>query len=56
MLILLIFVPTLGAVFVACMAEYFDPSLRTTEQTEQELGIPVLFSVPRDQRHELLPK
>jgi uncharacterized protein involved in exopolysaccharide biosynthesis len=51
-----LFLATVGAVLVAFVAEYFDPSLRTSEQTERELGIPVLFAVPRDARAELLPK
>jgi hypothetical protein len=28
--------------------------LRTPEQIEQELGVPVLISVPRGTRHELV--
>lgn len=55
-LIVGLFLATVGAVLVAFAAEYLDPSLRTSEQAEQELGLPVLFSVPRDVRHELLPK
>lgn len=38
---------SLGAVCVAFAAEFLDPSLKTSEQVENELGIPVLFSVPR---------
>jgi uncharacterized protein involved in exopolysaccharide biosynthesis len=45
---------TIGAVLAALVAEYFDRSLRTPEQIEQELGVPVLFSVPRGTRHELV--
>ncbi len=37
----------------ALAAEAFNRSLRTPEQIENELGIPVLFSVPRGTRHEL---
>ncbi|HTM54127.1 MAG TPA: GumC family protein [Pirellulales bacterium] len=44
----------LGAVCVAFLAEFFDPSLKTPEQVEHELGVPVLFSVPRGARQELL--
>ncbi len=44
----------LGAVMTALAAEFFDRSLRTPEQIEQELGVPVLFSVPRGTRHELV--
>lgn len=45
---------TIGALLAALVAEYFDRSLRTPEQIEQELGVPVLFSVPRGTRHELV--
>lgn len=45
---------SLGAVCVAFAAEFLDPSLKTSEQVENELGIPVLFSVPRGAGHELL--
>ncbi len=45
---------TLGAVLAAFIAEHFDRSLQSAEQVEQELGIPVLFSVPRGVRHELI--
>jgi uncharacterized protein involved in exopolysaccharide biosynthesis len=44
---------TAGAVLVALVAEFLDRSLKSPEQVEQELGIPVLFSVPRGTRHEL---
>jgi capsular polysaccharide biosynthesis protein len=43
-----------GAVLVALVAEYFDRSLRSAEQIENELGLPVLFSVPRGTRHEMV--
>jgi uncharacterized protein involved in exopolysaccharide biosynthesis len=42
------------AVLVAFAAEYFDRSITTAEQVEEELGIPVLFSVPRRARNELV--
>jgi uncharacterized protein involved in exopolysaccharide biosynthesis len=45
---------TIGAVLAALVAEHFDRSLRTPEQIEQELGVPVLISVPRGTRHELV--
>jgi uncharacterized protein involved in exopolysaccharide biosynthesis len=45
---------SIGAVLVAFVAEHFDRSLRSAEQVEQELGLPVLFSVPRNVRHELV--
>jgi polysaccharide biosynthesis protein PslE len=45
---------SVGAVCVAFAAEFLDPSLKTSEQVENELGIPVLFSVPRGTGHELL--
>ena len=43
-----------GAVFAAMATEYFDPSLKTPEQVEEQLGMPVLFSVPRDASRELV--
>jgi capsular polysaccharide biosynthesis protein len=43
-----------GAVLLAFAAEHLDQSLKTSDQIEQELGIPVLFAVPRGVRHELL--
>lgn len=49
-------VATLGSVVLAFVAEFLDRSLKTQEQIEDELGIPVLFSVPRGTRHQLLPK
>jgi uncharacterized protein involved in exopolysaccharide biosynthesis len=55
-LMLGLFVATLAALAVPLVIEYFDRSLKTPEQTEQQLGIPVLFTVPRAVRHELLPK
>lgn len=45
---------TLGAVLLAFGAEFLDRSVKTPEQIEHELGIPVLFSVPRGERHDLL--
>jgi succinoglycan biosynthesis transport protein ExoP len=43
-----------GAALTALVAEAFSRSLRSPEQIENELGIPVLFSVPRGSRHELV--
>ncbi len=43
-----------GAVLLAFACDHFDPSLKTTHDIEQDLGIPVLFSVPRNDRHTLL--
>jgi capsular polysaccharide biosynthesis protein len=43
-----------GSVLLAFAAEFFDQSLKTSEQIEQELGLPVLFAVPRGVRHELI--
>ena len=43
-----------GAALSALVAEAFNRSLRSPEQIENELGIPVLFSVPRGSRHELV--
>lgn len=45
---------SLSSVLVAFIAEHFDRSLQSAEQVEQELGIPVLFSVPRGVRHETI--
>jgi uncharacterized protein involved in exopolysaccharide biosynthesis len=47
---------TFASLLVPFAAEYLDRSLKTPEQAEQELGIPVLFSVPRTLRNELLVK
>jgi uncharacterized protein involved in exopolysaccharide biosynthesis len=47
---------TFASLLVPFVAEYLDRSLKTPEQAEQELGIPVLFSVPRTLRNELLVK
>jgi uncharacterized protein involved in exopolysaccharide biosynthesis len=41
------------AVLAALAAEFLDRSLRSSDQIERELGIPVLFTVPRGTRHEL---
>jgi uncharacterized protein involved in exopolysaccharide biosynthesis len=46
---------TLASVCVALLAEQLDQSLKSAEQIEQELGLPVLFTVPRGARHELVP-
>ena len=40
-------VAVLAAFFVALLSEHFDRSLKTPEDVERELGIPVLVSVPR---------
>ena len=53
-LILGLIVATLGSVAVAFIAELFNRSLTTPEQIEKELGIPVLFSVPRGNRNDLI--
>jgi uncharacterized protein involved in exopolysaccharide biosynthesis len=45
---------TLGTVLLAFVAEYLDQSFKTSDQIEQELGLPVLFTVPRGVRHELV--
>jgi uncharacterized protein involved in exopolysaccharide biosynthesis len=45
---------SVGAVLVAFIAEHLDPSVKTSGQVEQELGIPVLLSVPRNGLRELL--
>jgi uncharacterized protein involved in exopolysaccharide biosynthesis len=43
-----------GAVLLAFACDHFDPSLKTPQDIENDLGIPVLFSVPRNDRHALL--
>ncbi len=48
------FVASIGAVLLAFAVEYFDRSLKSPQQIEQELGIPVLLAVPRATRHEML--
>jgi uncharacterized protein involved in exopolysaccharide biosynthesis len=48
------FLAILGSVLLAFICEQFDPSLKTWQQVENELGVPVLFSVPGSRRHELL--
>ncbi|REK18892.1 MAG: hypothetical protein DWQ37_03550 [Planctomycetota bacterium] len=53
-LVLGVLLAGLGAVLVALAAEHFDRSMRTPEQIEQELGIPVLFSVPRGASNEIV--
>jgi uncharacterized protein involved in exopolysaccharide biosynthesis len=45
---------TFASLLVALAAEYLDQSLRSPDQVERELGVPVLFSVPRGTRHELI--
>ena len=50
-----LFLASIASALAALAAEYLDPSLKTAEQAEYELGIPVLFSVPRGVGHELLP-
>ena len=47
---------TLASVLVALVSEHFDQSLKSPEQTEQELGVPVLFSVPRGALNVLAEK
>lgn len=41
---------TAGAVVLAYLAEWFDQTLRTTDQVEAELGLPVLLSFPARKR------
>jgi uncharacterized protein involved in exopolysaccharide biosynthesis len=53
-LILGIAVAVFGSVLVAFGCELFDRTLKTPEQIEHELGIPVLLSVPRRSRMGLL--
>lgn len=42
----------LAAVGVALLAEYLDPTVRTAEQVEADLGIPVVMTMPRNSRFE----
>ena len=41
---------TIGSVALAYLAEWFDQTLRTTDQVESELGLPVLLSLPKRKR------
>jgi uncharacterized protein involved in exopolysaccharide biosynthesis/Mrp family chromosome partitioning ATPase len=41
---------TIGSVALAYLAEWFDQTLRTTDQVESELGLPVLLSLPQRKR------
>ena len=43
---------TLGALTLAFASEHFDRSVKTAEEVERELGVPVLLSVPRHLRNE----
>ncbi len=45
---------TLLSVLVALGFEHFDPSLKSPEQTEAQLGVPVLFSVPQRAQNDLI--
>jgi uncharacterized protein involved in exopolysaccharide biosynthesis len=54
MLALGVFLSTLGAILTALVAEQLDRSLRTPEQIERELEVPVLFSVPRGAPSEVV--
>ena len=47
-------VALIGSIALAIVCEHFDPSLKSPQQIEYELGIPVLLSVPRSRRHVLL--
>jgi uncharacterized protein involved in exopolysaccharide biosynthesis len=53
-LLLGLVVSSAGAVLLAVAADRFDASLRTPDDVERELGIPVLLSVPRATRQELV--
>ncbi|HEY4312730.1 MAG TPA: hypothetical protein VGN12_24990 [Pirellulales bacterium] len=43
---------TLGSLTLAFATEHFDRSVKTPEEVERELGVPVLLSVPRHLRNE----
>ncbi|HVU88289.1 MAG TPA: GumC family protein [Pirellulales bacterium] len=43
---------TLGSLTLAFASEHFDRSVKTAEEVERELGVPVLLSVPRHLRNE----
>ena len=45
---------TFAAVAVAFLSEHGDRSLKSADETEQALGLPVLFSVPRRSRQSLV--
>jgi uncharacterized protein involved in exopolysaccharide biosynthesis len=42
---------TAGAIALAFLSETLDQTLRTTEQVESQLGLPVLLSLPRRKRN-----
>ena len=46
-------VAVFGALGLALGSEYLDNSLRTPEDLESQLGLPVLSSIPRASRHEV---
>jgi polysaccharide biosynthesis protein PslE len=52
-LLLALILSASAAVLAALVAEQWNRSLNSPEQIERELGIPVLFSVPRSARSEL---
>jgi uncharacterized protein involved in exopolysaccharide biosynthesis/Mrp family chromosome partitioning ATPase len=47
-------VATCGALALAFVTEVFDQTLRTVEQVESELGLPVLLSFPKCKRAQLV--
>ena len=53
-LLLGLMLATLSALLSAAVAEYLDRSMKTPEQIERALGVPVLLSVPRASRNALL--
>jgi uncharacterized protein involved in exopolysaccharide biosynthesis/Mrp family chromosome partitioning ATPase len=42
---------TAGAIALAFLSEMLDQTLRTTDQVEAQLGLPVLLSLPRRKQH-----
>jgi polysaccharide biosynthesis protein PslE len=48
-----LFVAVCGSLALAFGSEYLNQSLRTPEELEAQLGLPVLVSIPRATRHEV---
>jgi uncharacterized protein involved in exopolysaccharide biosynthesis len=49
-----LFIAFFGSFGLAFVFEYFDHSLKTTEEVERHLGLPVLASIPKVKKRELV--